>query len=120
MVKVGAAFAASALFTYLIGDALLRRRDAMLHDDSHLRQRVRARVAQLVTYPDMIEVQVDEGLVRVSGRVLAAELDRLLSQLTQVPRVYKVYNALVSMDDASALLQGTDPSMGARGPAPIS
>lgn len=103
LLKVAASFAASALLTYLLGDALLRRREATLHDDAHLRERVRVRVADLVSYPDAIEVQVDGGLVRVSGRVLAAELDRLLSQLTQVPRVYRVYNALVSVDDTSAL-----------------
>jgi hypothetical protein len=103
LVKVGAAFAASALLTYLIGDAMLRRRDALLHDDSHLYERVRLRVAQIVSYPDAIDVQVEGGLVRVSGRVLADELDRLLSQLTQVPRVYKVYNALEPVQDASTL-----------------
>ena len=103
MAKVGVAFAASALLTYLIGDAILRKRDAMLHDDSHLRERVRIRVAELVSYPEAIEVQIAEGVVRVSGHVLTAERDRLLSQLTQVPRVYRVYNALVSVDDAGAL-----------------
>ena len=114
LVKVGAAFAASALLTYLIGDALLRRRHALLHDDSHLHERVRIRVAQLVSTPDGIEVQVEEGLVRVSGRILATERDRLLSQLTRVPGVYRVYNALVSVDDAAALtradLNGVDPA----------
>ena len=98
LAKVGVAFAASALLTYLIGDAMLRRRDALLADDSRLHERVRARVTQLVSYPEAIEVQIVEGVVRVSGHVLAAERDRLLSQLTQVPRVYRVYNALVSVD----------------------
>lgn len=102
LVNVGAAFAASALLTYLIGDALLRRRDAMQGDDAHLRERVRMRIAELVSFPDAIEVQADGGLVRVSGHVLAAELDRLLSQLTRVPRVHRVYNALVSVQDPSA------------------
>ena len=97
---VVAAFAASALLSYLAGDALLRRRDAALHDDARLRERIREQVADLVSYPDAIEVQVEGGLVRVSGRVLVAERDRLLSQLTQVPRVYRVYNALVCVSDA--------------------
>ena len=103
LAKVGVAFAASALLTYLIGDAMLRRRDALPQDDSRLHERVRARVTQLVSYPEAIEVQIVEGVVRVSGHVLAAERDRLLSQLTQVPRVYKVYNALVPVDDAETL-----------------
>jgi hypothetical protein len=106
MLKVGGAFAASALLSYLIGDAVLRRRDALLHDDSHLLARVRLRVAQLVSGPDAIQVQVDQGLVRVSGHVPATERDRLLSQLTRVPGVYRVYNALVSVNDGSALTRG--------------
>lgn len=95
--KTGAVFAASALVTYWIGDLLLRRRDAMLHDDARLRNRVRARIAELVSHPDAIEVQVEGGFVRVSGRVPAAEIDRLLSQLTQVAGVHRVYNALAAL-----------------------
>jgi hypothetical protein len=105
MLKAGAAFAAGALLTYVLGDALLRRRGPGLSDGASLHDRVRRRVAELVSYPDAIEVDVDGGLVRVSGRVLAGELDRLLSQLTQVPRVYKVYNALVSVRDAATLMR---------------
>jgi hypothetical protein len=119
MVKVGVAFAASALLTYVVGDAILRKRDAMMHDDSNLHERVRIRVAELVSYPDAIDVQVDGGLVRVSGRVLATELDGLLSQLTQVPRVYRVYNALVSVDDAGALVRGSDGPASSQGPVPV-
>jgi hypothetical protein len=103
LVKAGAAFAASALLTYLIGNALLRRRDAMWGDESRLRKRVRERIAELVSYPDAIDVQVESGVVRVSGRVLAAERDHLLSQLTQVPRVFKVYNALDPVQEESEL-----------------
>jgi hypothetical protein len=115
-VKVGAAFVAGALLTYLAGDALLRRRRALDDDDARLLGRVRMRVAELVSYPDAIDVQIDGGMVRVSGRILATELDRLLSQLTRVPRVFKVYNALATVDDASGLarhpgmLRGSEPA----------
>jgi hypothetical protein len=102
LVKVGAAFAASALLTYWMGDMLRRRRDAMLDHETRLRVRVRVRIADLVSYPHEIQVQVEGGLVRVSGRVLAGELDRLLSQLTKVPRVFRVYNALDAVRDESA------------------
>jgi hypothetical protein len=98
MAKVGAAFIAGALLTYLVGDAILRKRDAMLRNGSHLHERVRLRVAQLVTQPDAVEIHVDEGLVRVSGRVLPGELDGLLSQLTRVPGVHRVYNALATAE----------------------
>jgi hypothetical protein len=105
MVKTGIVFAASGLLTYLVGDAVLRRRDAVLQGDSHLRERVRRRVAELVSYPDAVDVEVEGHLIRVSGRVLATELDPLLSQLTQVPRVHRVYNTLVPVKDASAVQQ---------------
>ena len=105
LAKVGAAFALGASITYLLGQAILRKRDALFDDGTRLQERVRVRIAELVSYPDAVQVQVDGGLVRVSGRVLAAEIDGLLSQLTQVPRVYRVYNALVPVDDARAVVQ---------------
>src|SRR4051812_41928405 len=108
MAKVGVAFAASALLTYVAGAAMLRRRDALWQDDSYLCERVRIRVTELVSHPEAINVQVEGNLVRVSGRVLASELDGLLSQLTQVPRVYRVYNTLVPVDDRAGLLAGSD------------
>ena len=42
-----------------------------------------------------------ERLLRVSGLVLASEMDRLLSQLTQLPGVHRVHNALSPVHDAS-------------------
>jgi hypothetical protein len=100
LLNVIAAFTAGAVVTYMVGDAMLRRRDAP-PTNAQLRDLVRARLADLVSYPDAIEVDVDADgrLVHVSGHVLASELDRLLSQLTQVTGVYKVYNALVSLED---------------------
>jgi len=120
MLKTGVAFAAGALITYVIGDALMRRRDAMANDDSYLGERVRIRVAELVSYPDAIDVRVEGNLVRVSGRVLAGELDRLLSQLTQVPRVHRVYNTLVAVTDPQDFAAGGDEFKGGPyGPVPV-
>ena len=120
LARVGIVFAVSGLLTYLAGDALLRRRDALLADDSHLHARVRDRVSELVSYPDAVDVQVDGNVVRVSGRVLATELDRLLSQLTQVPRVHRVYNALVAVSDVSDLTRAGDGLPGSsRNPVPV-
>jgi hypothetical protein len=117
LVKVGIAFAASALLTYFLGDALLRRRGSMLDHESRLRDRVRGRIADLVSYPHEIQVRVEGGLVHLSGRVLAGELDRLLSQLTQVPRVFRVYNALDAVRDESAFNVPQDDRLGNSGPA---
>jgi hypothetical protein len=101
LLNVIAAFTAGAVATYLIGDAVLRRREAPPPTDEQLRDMVRARLADLVSYPDAIEIDVDPDgrLVHVSGHVLASELDRLLSQLTQVTGAYKIYNALVALEN---------------------
>jgi hypothetical protein len=42
-------------------------------------------------------------VVRVSGYVLASELDSLLSRLTHLAGVHKVRNALTPLPDAAAL-----------------
>ena len=65
-----------------------------------LRERVKDEVAVQVSNADAIEVSVDGGLVRVSGYVLASEVDALLSRLTRLPGVHKVHNALSPVADA--------------------
>ena len=70
-------------------------------DDAKLRERVMARLGHLVSHPGAIEVSVTAGIVRVSGQVLAQELDGLLTQLTHLPGVHKVHNALGVLEDPS-------------------
>jgi hypothetical protein len=70
-------------------------------DDAQLRERVRSRMGHLVSHPRAIEVSVEDGVVRLSGQVLAAELDAMLSQLTHMPGVRKVHNALTALNDPS-------------------
>jgi osmotically-inducible protein OsmY len=98
------------LVTWMLGDAMLRRRDAESRSEPRLLERVRARIGDLVSRPEAIEVDVEGGMVRVSGRVLASELDRLLSQLIQVPGVHRVYNALDRVDDAAGFNQFSGPA----------
>jgi osmotically-inducible protein OsmY len=69
--------------------------------DAQLRERVRARMGHLVSHPRAIEVSVEQGVVRLSGQVLVMELDGLLSQLTDMPGVRKVHNALTVLNDPS-------------------
>jgi hypothetical protein len=64
---------------------------------------VRSRLHSLVSYPEAIDVAVSEGIVHVSGRVLAEELNGLLLQLTDLPGVYKVHNALTAVHEPEAL-----------------
>lgn len=102
------AFAAGAIVTYAAGSAFLRARGTGLvkastrpADDARLREKVRTRLDELVSHPRAIEVEVHEGVVRVSGQVLAQELDGLLVQLTAVPGVHRVRNALSTLSDPS-------------------
>lgn len=112
LVQLVAAFAAGALLAYLLDRSWMRRHETAPCDDGQLRERVRARVAELVSYPDAIDVAIEGGLVCVSGHVLASESDRLLSRLTQLPGVHKVYNALDRVDDATAAgCPGPGPSL---------
>jgi osmotically-inducible protein OsmY len=69
--------------------------------DAQLRERVRSRMGHLVSHPLAIEVAVEEGVVRLTGQVLLMELDGLLSQLTDMPGVRKVHNALSALTDPS-------------------
>lgn len=112
LLKVAVAFAAGASATFWLGDLIGRPRSPSPVDEARLRERVRARLADLVSRPDAIEVGVDGGIVRVSGRVLATELDELLLQLTDMPGVYKVHNALTAIDDPARFDQApaSDPS----------
>ncbi|MES3003787.1 MAG: BON domain-containing protein [Pseudomonadota bacterium] len=102
------AFAAGAAVTYVAGRMLMRTRGTRLvkvsarpADDARLREDVRTRLDELVSHPRAIEVEVHEGIVRVSGQVLAQELDGLLLQLTAVPGVRRVRNALSTLSDPS-------------------
>jgi hypothetical protein len=69
--------------------------------DAQLRERVRARMGHLVSHPRAIEATVEDGVVRLSGQVLAKELDGLLSQVSGMKGVRKVHNALSALNDPS-------------------
>lgn len=108
--RVAAAFAMGAAATWLLGRAAMAMalRLARPPSDAQLRERVRSCLSELVTHPQAIQVSVEGGIVRVSGRVLAREIDSLLMQLTDLPGVYKVHNALSTLDDLGALDEAQD------------
>jgi hypothetical protein len=100
LLKLISSFAAGAAAMYWLDSAVARRHPGgMFVSESRLGEQVQARIGKLVSHPDAIKVNVDGGLVRVSGLVLASEMDRLLMQLTHVPGVHKVHNALSPVDD---------------------
>lgn len=101
--NVAGAFAAGALLIYVVERQRLRAARRRLTGpagsdaDARLRERVRAKISDLVSHPRAIEVEAADGVVRVSGQVLAAELGGLLLQLLEVPGVHKVHNALATL-----------------------
>lgn len=99
--NVAAAFAAGAMAVYYVDLAMSRRLlSAERPNDAQLRERIRARLPELVSQPDAIEIEVDSGVVRVSGRVSPEERSGLLMRLTDMPGVRMVRNAVTS-DDAA-------------------
>ena len=66
--------------------------------DAELRARVQRRLDRTVSHPRAIGVDVEDGVVRLSGRILAKERDGLLEQLERMAGVRKLVNAMVSHD----------------------
>lgn len=99
LLNVISSFAAGAAAMYWLDSAVTRRHRGTVVSEPRLGEQVQARIGKLVSHPDAIKVSVEGGLVRVSGLVLAGEMDRLLMQLTQLPGVHKVHNALSPVDD---------------------
>jgi hypothetical protein len=66
--------------------------------DAELREEIQQRLGRMVSFPRAIHVQVDKGVVRLSGRVLAKERDGLFEQVQQTPGVQKLVNALTVHD----------------------
>ena len=53
------------------------------HDDA-LSDRVRARLAWIVSRPEAVQVSVADGVVTLAGTVAAAEFDRLVSGVLRI------------------------------------
>jgi uncharacterized membrane protein len=59
-----------------------------------LAQRVRSHVVSIVSHPRSIDVQANNGKIILSGPILAAEVDRLISYVSSMPGVTEVENRL--------------------------
>jgi osmotically-inducible protein OsmY len=96
-----AAFALGAAALWLTVAAVDNwRRESPEVSDEVLRQRVRTRLAELVTRPDAVQVVVKDGVVRLSGEVLPQERDALLMALIGVPGVWRLRNALGTLGES--------------------
>ena len=80
--------------------------------DAELREEIQQRLGRMVSFPRAIHVQVENGVVRLSGRVLAKERDGLLAQVQETPGVQKLVNAL-TVHDAAQEIARRDPDVAA-------
>lgn len=74
-----------------------------------LRERVRSQLGRLVSHPGAVHVEAErQGHVRLSGHVLASEVEQLLDQVRHMPGVETVLNALAVHESAGNVpeLQG--------------
>jgi hypothetical protein len=83
----------------------LRKDDA---DDQILEARVRSKLGRWLSHPSAVHVEVQDGLVILSGPVLASEMDRLLSKVQKVKGVQDVESRLEAHESAEGVsaLQG--------------
>jgi hypothetical protein len=79
--------------------AYLRATHADPRSDAELRDRIQMRLGRMVSHPGAIRIDVDNGVVRLSGRVLAKERDGLLAQVQDMPGVQKLVNAMTAHDN---------------------
>jgi hypothetical protein len=76
--------------------------------DAELRDRIRDRLGRLVSHPRAIHIDVEDGVVRLSGRVLAKERDGLLEQVQQMAGVQKLVNAMSAHDLPAEIASRSD------------
>jgi osmotically-inducible protein OsmY len=57
----------------------------------------------MVSHPRAIAVDVHNGVVRLSGGVLAGEREGLLAQVQQMPGVHRLVNAMTAHTSAQDL-----------------
>jgi hypothetical protein len=99
-------FAAGAAAVYWLDDAVKRRRAGGLQGrQARLCAQVQEQIDRLVSHPEAVRFQVEGGLVRVTGEVLADEVDRLLSRISHLPGVHKVHNAVSPVSDPARFAQ---------------
>jgi osmotically-inducible protein OsmY len=94
LVNILVGFAAGSLAVWWVAGVSERRRMPADFSDDELRKEVRRKLGEWVSHPELIDVEVHAGIVRVTGNVLEHESDLLLSRLTYLPGVRKVHNAL--------------------------
>lgn len=62
--------------------------------DAQLRERIRAQLGHLLSHPRLVDVQVDNGCVCLTGHALRSELDRVKTELRGMAGVCEVESRL--------------------------
>jgi hypothetical protein len=97
---------------------LVAEAGSLLHkgsaDDRKLEGRVRSKLGRHLSHPSALQVQCQDGLVTLSGPVLASELDKVLAKVQKIKGVHEVESRLEINDEAS--LQGESSNGSRRGP----
>lgn len=73
---------------------LQRRLRADTADDSVMMQRIRSAIGRAASHPHALEVTVHDGRARLSGPILASEVDAVLAKARAVRGIADVENAL--------------------------
>ncbi|HEX6864639.1 MAG TPA: BON domain-containing protein [Thermoanaerobaculia bacterium] len=77
---------------------LVAEAGSLLHkgsaDDRKLEGRVRSKLGRHVSNPSALQVQCQDGLVILSGPVLASELDKVLAKVQKIKGVHEVESRL--------------------------
>ena len=73
------------------------------HSDALLRDEIRDRLGRMVSHPRALDVEVENGVVRLSGDVLAKERDGLLDQVVAMAGVQKLINAMTAHDNPATM-----------------
>jgi Predicted periplasmic or secreted lipoprotein len=84
--------------------------------DAELRDRIQEGLDRMVSHPRAIIISVENGVVRLSGHVLAKERDGLLEQVRQIAGVQKLVNAMTAHDHPQEFASNSDAELA---PAPL-
>lgn len=80
--------------------------------DAQLRSAITERLGRLVSHPQAIHVSVADGVVRLSGDVMAKEREGLLMQVREMPGVHKLVNAMTAHEAPGSITGGGPPGDG--------
>ena len=89
--------------------AYARQTHADPRSDAELRDRIRDALDRMVSHPRALQVSVDNGVVRLGGRLLAKEREGVLEQVQRMAGVQKLVNAMTAHDDPQELARADRP-----------